>query len=746
MKVRPESRAAEPALPRPNQLPADLGTLVGRAELIRTARELLRRGGAAPPTLFVVGPAGAGKSAFAVHLAHQARDDYPDGVLYANLRGTESPLAGFLRALGVPPAAIPDDPDERSLLFRSALADRRVLVVLDDAENARQVQPLLPGTGSCGVLITARVQIPAISGKRVELGMLADDAALAMFAGLVGQDRLGKEETAAREIVALCGHLPLAVRIAGARLTGRPHWTLQRLTDALADEHGRLDVLATGDLAVRASVELSLRGLPEPVQAAFAALGLLPAGAFPAWALAPLLDTSVAEAAELLDALVDIHLVEAAGAYHLHNLVRLVAREHAAATMPPDHRREAVLRLLWTCLDLARTADDRLELGFVDIPPEPAPRWKLPAAEREVILRDPAAWFGSDFRLLVDSVELAVSRNQPVLAGALAGALSHFCEFNALYDDWRRTHENALAALAISCQPGSDSGGLIVEMTLLRNLGELHTIQDRYVKAVGYFESALAIAGRLENADYQGAALSGLGYLFRILGRYDEAMQSFAAASDICMRTGNRSGFVYAQQGIATIHREQGRLDRAERCLQASLSYCRDPLYLHGLAQCLRGLGAIQLDRGDLATSIETLQAACEAGTRLGPIDEAHSLRWLAEARTRNNEAAAALSILDGCLTVYKETGNAFGEGLTWHSLAGARLAVGDAGGAETAARSAVRIWETLGVPYAHAETLDVLAAICRQRAMPAVAEQTARQAAGIRSSLGIEAVVTGQP
>jgi tetratricopeptide (TPR) repeat protein len=275
-------------------------------------------------------------------------------------------------------------------------------------------------------------------------------------------------------------------------------------------------------------------------------------------------------------------------------------------------------------------------------------------------------------------------------------------------------------------------------MALLRNLGELHTIQDRYLKAVGYFESALAIAGRLDNLDYQGAALSGLGYLFRILGRYDEAMQSFAAASDICMRTGNRSGFVYAQQGIATIHREQGRLDRAERCLRASLSYCRDPLYLHGLAQCLRGLGAIQLIRGDTASAIETLRAACEAGTRLGPVDEAHSLRWLAEASTRNNETAAALSILDGCLTVYRETGNSFGEALTWHSLAGARLAAGDAGAAEVAARSAVRIWESLGVPYAHAQTLDVLAEICRQRAMPAVAEQTARQAATIRVSLGL--------
>ncbi|WP_163570187.1 AAA family ATPase [Fodinicola feengrottensis] len=152
----------------------------------------------------MVGPAGAGKSAFAVHLAHQVRDDYPDGVLYANLRGTEQPadpsavLAGFLRALGVPPASIPDDTDERSRLARSALADRRVLVVLDDASGATQVQALLPGTGSCGVLITARAEIPAVAGKRIALGMLAQPDALAMLAGLVGADRLAAETAAAQ--------------------------------------------------------------------------------------------------------------------------------------------------------------------------------------------------------------------------------------------------------------------------------------------------------------------------------------------------------------------------------------------------------------------------------------------------------------------------------------------------------------------------------------------------------------------
>ncbi|WP_163506992.1 AfsR/SARP family transcriptional regulator [Fodinicola acaciae] len=776
---KPDNHPAvrSPRVPRPNQLPADVVPFVGREDELRSAIAAIRTSGAvagtghsAPPTVILVGPAGAGKSAFAVHLAHELRGEFPDGVLYADLRGTESAvsastvLAGFLRALGVPAAAIPDGADcgsERSRLVRSALADRRVLVVLDDASGAAQVRPLLPGTGSCAVVVTARVEIPDLAGRRIKLGVLTESDALAMLSGLVGADRVAAEDDAARTIVGQCGHLPLAVRIAGARLAARPHWALRQLSAALADERSRLDILKAGDLAVRASVELTLRGLTDRVQAGFAALGLLPPGSFPDWVLAPLLDTTAVEAAELIDALTDVHLVEVVPTpgggnrvdlrYRLHDLIRLLARERAGQLQTAE-RRAAVGRLLSACLDLGRTADQRMDLGFVEVPADPPSHWRLPPPVRETILSDPAAWFAADLSLLASGVELAVAGNQPELAGALAGVLANYCEVNALYDDWRRTHENALASLAIAGPDGGDGAtSLVVEMALLRNLGELHTIQDRYVRAVSYFESSLAIAIRLDNLDYQGAALSGLGFLYRILGRYDAALRSFAAASDICLSTGNRSGFVYAQQGIATIHRERGELDRAERCLRASLVRCRDPEYLHGLAQCQRGLGAIQLARGAVAEALETLESASAVGKRIGPVDEAHSLRWLAEARTSNGEPAAALSILERCRQVYDHTGNAFGRGLTWHSIARARLLAGDAGGAESAARNAVQVWEAIGVPYAHAATLDVLADICRVRGMPAVADKTARQAAAIRSALGlgtseVDAIASSQP
>lgn len=768
-------------VPRPNQLPADVVPFVGRRDELGSAVAAIRGTGiagatsrSAPPTVILVGPAGAGKSAFAVHLAHQLRGEFPDGVLYADLRGTECPvapsavLAEFLRALGVPAAAVPDgvegvdDASERSRLVRSALADKRVLLVLDDASGAAQVRPLLPGTGGCAVVVTARVEIPDIAGKRVKLGVLSEPDALAMLAGLVGADRVVAEETAARMIVGHCGHLPLAVRVAGARLAARPHWALRQLSVALADERSRLDVLRAGDLAVRASVELTLRGLAERAQRAFAVLGLLPPGTFPDWVLAPLLDTTTAEAADLLDMLTDVHLVEVIPApangdryglrYCLHDLIRLLARERVAELAAVD-RRAAVDRLLSACLDLGRTADQRMDFGFVEVPADPEPHWRLPPVVRETVLRDPAAWFAADLGLLASGVELAVAGNRPELAGALAGVLANYCEVNALYDAWRRTHENALASLAIAGPAGGADAAtsLVVEMALLRNLGELHTIQDRYVRAVSYFESALTIAVRLENLDYQGAALSGLGFLYRILGRYDAALRSFAQASDICLRTGNRSGLVYAQQGIATIHRERGDLDRAERCLHASLARCREPEYLHGLALCQRGLGAVQLARGEVAAALRTLSSASAVGKRIGPVDEAHSLRWLAEARMSNGEPAAALSTLERCRQVYEQTGNVFGRGLTWHSIARARLLAGDPGGAESAARIAVQVWEAIGVPYAHAATLDVLADICRARRMPAVAEQAARQAAAIRLSLGIEApgidvAVSSQP
>jgi transcriptional regulator with XRE-family HTH domain len=287
-------RPGPPGLPAaPCQLPTDLADFTGRAEQVALVQEVLADARpAGTPTAVVVsavaGKAGVGKTALAVHVAHRLRPRFPDGQLYVDLRGAEPQpldpaevLSRFLRALGVDGAAIPADIEERTALYRARLADRRVLVVLDDAVDEAQVRRLLPGTAGCGVLATSRARLSSLEGARlVDLDVLTPGQAVELLGRIAGAARVAAEPEAAAAIVGYCGRLPLAVRIAGAKLVGRPHWSLDRLAALLADERGRLDQLAAGDLEVRASVALSYQALTGEQQRTFRLLGLLEAPDF----------------------------------------------------------------------------------------------------------------------------------------------------------------------------------------------------------------------------------------------------------------------------------------------------------------------------------------------------------------------------------------------------------------------------------------------------------------------------------
>ena len=226
---------------------------------------------------------GVGKTTLAVHAAHQLRTQFPDGQLYVNLRGVEAQaldppevLGRFLRALGVEGHSIPDDVDERADLYRSLMADRRALVLLDNAADEAQVRPLLPAGAGNAVLVTSRTRLTGLAGAEViDLDVLPPEQAVELLGKIAGAHRIAREPAAAQVIAALCGYLPLALRIAGARLAAKPHWRLQRLAHRLAEQQRRLDELTAGDLEVRASVGLSYHGLGEREQRAFRLLGLL---------------------------------------------------------------------------------------------------------------------------------------------------------------------------------------------------------------------------------------------------------------------------------------------------------------------------------------------------------------------------------------------------------------------------------------------------------------------------------------
>ncbi|MEN3359753.1 MAG: hypothetical protein V7637_3735 [Mycobacteriales bacterium] len=346
-RVLAEPVAAEPpagAGPRPSLLPPDLADVTGRDAAADRLRTLLTGAtGTAVPVAMLAGPAGIGKTTLAVHLAHQLRDQFPDGQLFVDLHGTGAAPAGpaevlgrFLRALGVDAADLPFRLEERVELYRTLLADRRVLVVLDDAVGHGQVRPLLPGGPGCAVLVTSRRGLTGLGTDLTRLDVLDRGAALELLGRIVGPDRVAAAPDAAAALVDLCGRLPLAIRIAGGRLAHRPHRPLDWLAERLADERLRLDELTLGDLAVRPRLAVGYRRLDPAGQRLLRRLALLDGLDFSVWVAAALLDVPAAQGEEVLERLVEEQLVDVAGRqstctlrYRLSELVRAYARERA---------------------------------------------------------------------------------------------------------------------------------------------------------------------------------------------------------------------------------------------------------------------------------------------------------------------------------------------------------------------------------------------------------------------------------
>ena len=319
----------------------------------------------------VAGSGGLGKTSLAVHAAHRVRRRFPDGQLYVDLLGaTAAPLlpgdvlARFLRDLGVDGRDIPVDEDERAARYRTTLARRRMLVVLDNARDAAQVRPLLPGTASSAVLVTTRSRMPDLaSTKLVDLNVLDDDEALKLFVKVVGEERAAAEPEATAELLDACAGLPLAIRICAARLVTRSGWTIRAMAGRLTDEHRRLDEMRAGDLAVRASFEVSFTSLPPSTDKrgidpalAFRLLGLWQGPSISSAAAAALFGVPEYSAEDALEVLVDTHLLEsvATDRYRFHDLLRVYAAERAEADLLAAERDAALTRLLTWYM---RTAD-----------------------------------------------------------------------------------------------------------------------------------------------------------------------------------------------------------------------------------------------------------------------------------------------------------------------------------------------------------------------------------------------------
>ncbi|MDT9685569.1 BTAD domain-containing putative transcriptional regulator, partial [Streptomyces sp. TRM76323] len=425
------ARTGQEHLPGPCQLPGDLADFVGREEEIRTLhRTLVPRPGPVPVAV-VAGMAGTGKTALAVHVAHLLRPVFGAGQLYIDLRGTgerpvtpQAALTRFLRELGVQGPAVPDSLDERAELFRSLLADRQVLIVLDDAGHVEQVLPLLPGTGSCAVLVTSRFRLATLPGLHVpELGVFERGEALALLGRLVGERRVAAEPGPAGELVEYCGRLPLAVRVLGAKLASKPHWALRKAASRLADERHRLDELAHEGLQVRSSLAPSYRGLGRAARVLFRRLALLPPSEFSDWLCAPLTDLPPRAAEEALEELLEARLVETTGLdeagqprYRMHELVRLYGRELLERAEPRADRTAALSRTARAALALVALAHRALRGADSSAAHGP----DRPAGVPEGAEADPLRWYQANRSTVGALCRQAAEHGLGDLAGELA--------------------------------------------------------------------------------------------------------------------------------------------------------------------------------------------------------------------------------------------------------------------------------------------------------------------------------------
>ncbi|MFD8387181.1 BTAD domain-containing putative transcriptional regulator [Streptomyces sp. NPDC059679] len=544
----------------PAQLPATVPDFTGRTAFVRELSEQLATAdGRVMAISALAGIGGIGKTTLAVHLAHTARPHFPDGQLYVDLQGgsptpaaPEAVLGSFLRALGTPDSAVPDGVEDRAALYRSVLDGRRVLVLLDNARDAAQVRPLLPGTEGCAAIITSRVRmVDLATAHLVDLDVMSPEEALALFTRIVGQDRVHAEREAALDVVAACGFLPLAIRIAASRLAARRTWTVSVLAAKLADERRRLDELRAGDLAVKATFELGY-GQLQPYQArAFRLLGLADGSDISLPAAAALLDMDVHNTEDALESLVDTSLLDSAapGRYRFHHLVRLFARASAERDeQPPEDRDAALSRLLDFYLATAARAYAQERPGdrLVDhLTPTTHPGLDFP--DRTAALD----WLYVEADCLLACV--AQTATEPDSGTALRRAADLLLTASDLAESGAhiRQYEAVAERLSTAAKAAGDHRAEGRARTALAQV--LH-LRGELTRADEQARRAMDIGAATEDTGIAGRILNHSAITAHFLGQHGEAEDRLRRAIDAFHATDDRSGEAAALCNLSRVH------------------------------------------------------------------------------------------------------------------------------------------------------------------------------------------------
>jgi tetratricopeptide (TPR) repeat protein len=725
--LQTQPSTATSKVPATFRLPLDAVYFTGRDEELEQILglfDLETDGSTAVIISAIAGKPGVGKTALGVHLAHRVKSRFPDGSLYVNMLGGDARpvdpgvvLANVLLGAGVALPPIPDELDARAGLYREWLAAHRILIVLDNAVDEDQVRPLLPDSPGCAVIITSRARLGGLDSAHIHnLDVLEPNQAVELLARVAGATCWKAADLElAHEIVALCGFLPLAVRIIGERLKNRPYWGLRTIRDRLRDERHRLDEF--GNREVRASFALSYEGRPDEEQRLFRLLGLLRGPTFTPWVAAALLDTSVQEGEELVARLVDATLLELDGEdvnghmrYKFHDLLRLFARELLDAHLeqhPSDDPQEHLRSVLLGYLELAEEANALVEpnrLRYRDGNNQLAS--SILEGRRQMIdAADPIGWFASERSCLVAAVEQAYEAGLDEVTWRLAGALTGFFSRRAHWQNWQRTNQLAWAAAR---RGGSrmgladallNVGRLLIdqgrfgeaitpltdclaafrtlgesrgESHALLNLGNAYAEQGQWQEAISCFDECLPILRELGDRHTEAEALQSRAILHRYQGRWQAALQSIGDSLVIHRALGDRLGEARALHRFGDVYRDRSAFGWAAWFFERCREICKDQRDHLGEARALRGLGIACRDRGLREEAIAYFDLALEIIRGLRALDrygEARVLLSVAVLHILDGELDEAFQLATRCLPVFEEFDDRHGVADARHCL-----------------------------------------------------------------------------
>jgi DNA-binding SARP family transcriptional activator len=653
-------------LPRPRQLPPPAPHFTGRAGQLKELSELLDQTtgpGATAAVSVIAGTAGVGKTSLAVYWAHQVAGSFPDGQLYVDLRGFDpsgSPVApadairGCLDALGIPAERMPPTLDARAGLLRSLLAGRRMLILLDNARDAAQVRPLLPGTPGCLTVITSRQEptgLAATHGAQVlSLDVLSDAEAAEFLARRLGPQRVAAERQAVTELIRLCARLPLALAIIAARASVRRKLPLAALVAELQDSRRVLDALSGGetDASVRAVISWSYRQLDDLAALMFRLLGTHPGPDVSVPAVASLAGLPAAQVRRQLTALTTAHLIAetAPGRFGFHDLLRAYAAEQAREHCPPAKFGEARLRALDHYLQTGFTAALLLEPYRVQIklpPPRPGVQAEPLADDQQAL-----AWFEAEHQVILAAVNMAAGTGHDGYAWQLAWILVDFLDWRGYWHDWEVTQEIALAA----CHRLGDVRG---QAHARRSLARATHQLGRHDETPAHLDAALEKFGEIGDVLGQARCHIDIAAVLEPQGRYAEAINHAQQALDQYRAAGDLAGQASALNAVGWCHAMAG--DH-----RLALSYCEQAIVLHrkvgdkaSQAATWDSIGFAHHHLGQHAEAIACYRRALGVYAEIGHRhSQAETLTHLAETQHASGEQAAArqtwrqaLAILD---------------------------------------------------------------------------------------------------